>query len=83
MPAMPRTTSRSRSRQEGKFFVADRACPSEGAAVSYAQGLASAWARVHPDEERSFYVRDALNNGLYRVDVGNGIVWTSAVGEEV
>ena len=79
MPAMPRTTSRSRSRREGKFFVADRACPSEGAAVSYAQGLASAWARQHPDEERSFYVRDALNNGLYRVDTEDGVVLTTSI----
>lgn len=67
----PRTT--------GKFFVGDRSFPVMGAAISYAQGLASHW----PQEERSFYVRDAFNVCLYRVDLGaDGIVRTWEVNAE-
>lgn len=61
-------------KQHGRYFVGDKACPSAGAAITYAQNLAVNW----PDnEERSFYVRDALNNALYRVDKeANGVVLT-------
>lgn len=60
---MPRKRS---VKTAGKFFVGDKACPSLGSAISYAQNLASHW----PHEERSFYVRDAFNTALYRVDIG-------------
>lgn len=53
-----------RSSKDDKFFVGDKGAPSAGAALSYAQGLACHW----ENEPRSFYVRDALNNAVYRVD---------------
>ncbi len=68
---MPRSR---RSRQEGRYFVGDHACPTVGAAISYAQTLAT---RVPRKEERSFYVRDTLGEGLYRVDVDqDGVITT-------
>ena len=56
-------------KRRGSYFVGDKAFPSPGAALSAAQNLAVQW----PDEEeRSFYVRDALDNALYRVDREEG-----------
>lgn len=54
-------------KDEGSFFVEDKACPTPGAALSYAQNLA-----VLQDAERSFYVRDALGKCYYRVDAKGG-----------
>ena len=67
-----------RRRHDTKFFVADKGFPSPGAALSYAQGLACRWDQ---SEERSFYVRDALDNAVFRVDLIDGIVYTTAVRE--
>lgn len=67
---------RKRSKAAGKFFVGDRGFPVVGAAISYAQNLASHWDNA---EDRSFYVRDALDNALYRVDLSRGIVYTREV----
>lgn len=53
-----------RKRHATKFFVGDKGYPSAGSALSAAQNIAVNW----PDEERSFYVRDALDNAVYRVD---------------
>jgi len=61
--------SRRKEKTSGRFCVGDRNFPSVGAAVSYAQNLAVHWAINHLGEERSFYVRDALDAGLYRVDL--------------
>ena len=56
-------------KRQGSYFVGDKAFPSPGAALSAAQNLAVQW----PDEEeRSFYVRDALDEALYRVDREEG-----------
>lgn len=68
-----------KSRTVGKYCVGDRSFPTVGAALSYTQGLASQWARAHAGEERSFFVRDALDVGLCRVDVVEGIVYTTEV----
>ena len=68
-----------RRKQSGTaFFVADKGFPSPGAALSYAQGLACRWDQ---SEERSFYVRDALDNAVFRVDLIAGVVYTTAVRE--
>ena len=67
-----------RRKTTGRFCVADRSFPTPGAAISYAQGLACRWAIEHK-EERSFYVRDALDVGLYRVDIVDGVVYTMEV----
>lgn len=57
-----------------KFFVGDKGYPSAGSALSAAQTLACSWPE---DECRSFYVRDALDNALYRVDrESEGVVLT-------
>lgn len=69
---------RKRRQTSGRFCVADRSFPNVGSAVSYAQGLACRWAIEH-GEERSFYVRDALDVGLYRVDIVDGVVYTTEV----
>ena len=65
-----------RRRVVGKFFVGDRACASLGAAISYAQNLASHWPK---GEDRTFYVRDALDVCLIRVDLVSGVVYTTEV----
>lgn len=67
-------------RRRGSFFVGDHALPTAGAGLSYAQTLASAWARTQ-GEDRSFYVRDALDNVVHRVDVIGRIVYTPRVKE--
>ena len=63
-------------RESGRFFVGDMRCPSPGAALSYAQNLAAHWPA---NEDRSFYVRDALDNAIYRVDLAAGIVYTTTL----
>lgn len=65
-------------RTYGKFCVADRNFPSPRAAIVYAQTLATRWWLEHR-EERTFYVRDALDVGVYRVDIVNGTIYTTEV----
>ena len=61
-------------KRSGSYFVGDKAFPSPGAALSAAQNLAVQWCAGGAGEEevRSFYVRDALDNALYRVDREEG-----------
>ena len=71
---------KSRHKTTGRFCVADRQFPNVGSALSYAQNLAVHWAVTHLGEERSFYVRDALDVALYRVDLQkDGVIETWGV----
>lgn len=56
------------------YFVEDRGYPTPGSALSAAQTIACHW----PEQEnRSFYVRDALGKPYYRVDLDTeGVVTT-------